>query len=365
MTARSSTSPHRQRSRQFDLLRILFAALVILAHAFEITDGGNARELFSRWTHSNVSFGTVAVDGFFLLSGYLIVQSWQTNPRLGDFLRNRLLRILPGFAVAFLLSTLFVGLVAPGVEHFFHKLGKGFVVSLLLVDSPITPPVFPGLQHDVAAVNGSMWTIPYEIRCYLLVAVCGMLTILRRRSLWLATTVVMAACTFVPPSASFLPRGLLSGPWYAYVPTGDPFKASRLVFAFLIGGCFYLFRDKDLFKPLLAVAALLCLVAVVRWAPAHLEPALAVFGGYLMFAFCARSGEAFNWLPRFPDISYGLYLYGWPVESFVIWYFHRSPWFTFVVATAVCVVLGWLSWHLVERPMLRLKRRSSAVLPPP
>lgn len=341
------TAPVR-RSRKFDLLRILFATLVILSHAFAITDGNKGSEPLIRCTHTNLSFGVLAVDGFFLLSGYLIVQSWQRHPNLRDFLRNRFLRIVPGFVVAFLLSTLFVGLAAPGVDHFFHQLGRRYLVSLLLFDSPMTPLVFPGIAPNVSTVNGSLWTIPYELRCYLLVAVCGSLSILRRRGIWLAGAVVLLAASLLPPAPTH-------GPWYIYIPTGYPYIAFRLAFAFVTGGCFYLYRDRPVFKPLLAVLAVLGLVMVGWLLPKHLEPAVALFGGYLMFYFCSRPSRMINALPPFSDISYGLYLYAWPVESFLIWYLHRSPLFTFFVATAVCVVLSWLSWHLVEQPMLQFK----------
>ena len=69
----------RGRNHSFDLLRIVFAMLVLLSHAAEIEYGNASHELFSRFTGTQITFGTVGVDGFFLLSGYLIVQSW-----LGD-----------------------------------------------------------------------------------------------------------------------------------------------------------------------------------------------------------------------------------------------------------------------------------------
>ena len=65
-----------------------------------------------------MTFGTLGVDGFFILSGYLIVQSWLGDPELINFLRKRVLRIVPGYLVAVFLSTLAVGLLAPGVDQF-------------------------------------------------------------------------------------------------------------------------------------------------------------------------------------------------------------------------------------------------------
>ena len=99
------------RNHQFDLLRILFATLVLLSHAPEITDGNASRELFHRLTRTPITFGLLGVDGFFVLSGYLIVQSWLGDPEFLNFLRKRVLRIVPGYLVAVVVSTAAVGLL--------------------------------------------------------------------------------------------------------------------------------------------------------------------------------------------------------------------------------------------------------------
>jgi peptidoglycan/LPS O-acetylase OafA/YrhL len=67
-------------------------------------------------------------------------------------------------------------------------------------------------------------------------------------------------------------------------------------------------------------------------------------------------------MSRFPDISYGIYLYGWPVESLWIWFHRGSPWIAFAASTVICFGLGWLSWHFIERPALTLKRNATAPL---
>ncbi len=180
----------RARNHQFDALRIVFATLVLLSHAFELTDGSASRELLSRATHGATTFGGFAVDGFFLLSGFLIVQSWDKYPHFWDFLSKRLLRIVPGYFVAITLSTLVAGVLASGQPGFFGMLvhghtGRRFLASVLLFGSPETPTAYPGLSYQV---NGSLWTIPYEFHCYLLVALFGAVALRRRRAAWLATT---------------------------------------------------------------------------------------------------------------------------------------------------------------------------------
>ena len=179
--SKTSTSPGH-RNHQFDLLRIIFATLVILAHAPELIDGNNSREIFSRLTHSGMSFGMLGVDGFFLLSGFLIVKSWQQNPSLLNFLHKRLLRIMPGYLVGTILSIFVIGVLAPGIRNFFRHLSIHNLFSILAVGAPSTPPVLPGSHYQ--DVNQSLWTIQYELRCYFLVALFGICGLFRRPALW-------------------------------------------------------------------------------------------------------------------------------------------------------------------------------------
>jgi peptidoglycan/LPS O-acetylase OafA/YrhL len=328
---------------------------VLLSHAPEITDGNPSRELLHRLTGS-LTFGTFGVDGFFLLSGYLIVKSWLGDPELLNFLRKRALRILPGYLVAVAVSTLAVGLLAPGVAHFFRGLDAHFLKSIALLSSPATPPVFPG--RPFAMVNGAMYTIGYEFRCYLLVALLGVCGLLRRPILILAATALLLSSLFYPALFENLhwPR-----PVEALV--GQPAIALRLTAVYLVGVCFYLLRDRIAFRPVLALAASCALAGSVAFAPSRAEFALVLCGGYLMFYLGKMRLPWLAAMSRLPDISYGIYLYGWPVESLWIWFHRGSPWIAFASSTVICFGLGWLSWHFVERPALALKRRPLAPLP--
>jgi peptidoglycan/LPS O-acetylase OafA/YrhL len=305
------TTFHQQRrNRQFDLFRILFATLVLLGHAAEITDGNRSRELFNRLTRSGMSFGEVGVTGFFLLSGFLIVQSWQNDPEFWNFIRKRALRIVPGYLVAALLSTLVVGLLAPTAPGFFRHLDKYFALHLLVLDLPKTPPVFPGLYYE--GVNGSLWTIPYEYRCYLLVALFGICALLRRPWAWLGTTIFLLFAF----SDKVIENALSWQHYWTFV--GYPPNVFRLTSTFFVGGCFYLFRSWIKFKPLYAAICGAVLVLVVIFTPTRLEIPLILFGGYLLFYVAQMPMPFLTRLKKLPDISYGIYLYGWPVESLLV-----------------------------------------------
>ncbi len=353
-------APHTgfaRRNHTLDLFRILLALCVLLSHAPELTDGNKSRELLSRATHTTITLGSLGVDGFFLLSGFLIVQSWKAEPRFAAFFRKRFLRIVPGYLVAALLSTAIVGMLAPGVSHWFTKFGRPFPLSLLALSYPYTPSVLPGLAYP--SVNGALWTINYEFRCYMIVAFLGMAGLFRRPKLFLALAGVAYAGFLLPKV------GRLHFPMRWTLLVGDPFQQCRLTAAYLTGAGFHLFRSRIVFRPRFAFLAATMLLVIPALAPALFEPALVLCGGYLLFYAGQAEISGLTRLYRLPDVSYGLYLYGWPVESLLIWYHRGSPWLTFAEAAPLSLILGWLSWRWIERPALRLKGRSSAPLPAP
>ena len=223
------------------------------------------------------------MDGFFLLSGFLIVQSWENDPELLNYLRKRLLRIVPGYVVAAILATLVIGLLAPGVSHFFSHFTYHFPESMLLLGGLTTPPVFPGMPFH--SVNTSLWTIPYEFRCYLLVPLLAFLGFVRRPWLWLGTT----ALVFVPFSFREMAD---PEPWRKlYFLTGEPWPAARLCSAFLVGGCFYLFRRYVVYRLGLALLSCVLILVFLLTMPRLLEPVVVVSGGYYCSSWDRRDGQ--------------------------------------------------------------------------
>jgi peptidoglycan/LPS O-acetylase OafA/YrhL len=330
------------RNRTLDVLRVIFALMVLYSHAFELRTVDLHHEIFED-IDMHLTWGMVGVDGFFLLSGCLIVESWRRTPNLLEFLRKRVLRIVPGYLVAVLLSVVIIGLIAPVGPDFFHHFGPHFPISVLTLYAPLAPDVFPGLSNH--SVNGSLWTITYEFRCYLLVALMGVTALLRRRIAWLLLTIFLFVVSVSPALAARLTwTGRL-------LITGDPKFYYRLVPIFLIGGCFALFRKEIPFRPWLATFSFGLMLVTARFG----EPFFALFFGYVLFYLASLRLPVFQSARQMPDISYGLYLYGWPVECSVMYFMHTPPLVTFAVAALLSAIFGWLSWHFVERPFLKLK----------
>jgi peptidoglycan/LPS O-acetylase OafA/YrhL len=335
------------RKNNFTFLRLLLATLVLVSHSFELIDGNRERELLTSLFHT-MSFGELAVDGFFLVSGFLIIQSWQHNPSFFTFCKKRILRIYPAFIVASLLCAVVVGpLGSADLGLYFHQLQLWpLLKSMLLLRIPAVPlHVFAGQPYEF--VNGAMWTIGYEMRCYILVALCGVCGVAGRRFLWLIIAAAALALSLVPGIAQ---------PLAAACPAlicGDLPALLHFLAFFAAGACFYLFRDQIAYKGhLVAIAAIILLLCMFWMALAQI--ALVTLGAYILFWFAFRQGAFLERLRTYPDISYGVYLYGWPTQKLLLWYIPTlSPWILLLLACGLSCICGLLSWYLVERPFLR------------
>ena len=350
------------RRNNFDFLRFFFASLVIFSHSYLLlTPDGNQIEPLSRATHMKMNFGSLAVAGFFAISGFLITQSWQRAPRLGDFSKKRALRIYPGWVVALL----FCVLVAP-VLRLPHSLALGdpatyrFFDQLLLHNSGVVK-VLPG----AGLPDGSTWTIPFEILCYGLVAALGLLGLFRRRVPVLALTV--ALLVFINwPSRTLLPTFGPTVPDFHLPYLGWLRCLPLFITYFLSGALFFLFRDRIPHSPwLLAAAALLVGLTLGDLPLAGLFfVVLPTAGFYALFylAFLPLGG-LHAWARR-GDFSYGIYLYAYPIQRLLILEqfrgYHLSPLILFLAAWVLACLAAVLSWRLIERPALRLKPRSAS-----
>ena len=217
-------------SNNFGALRLLFAYLVILSHSPEILDGNPSREILVR-IFGTMTFGGLAVHSFFIISGYLVTKSFINSKSSIDYLLKRVIRIYPGYVVAFLLCVFLIGPAVGGkfeghLAPPFLKLAK----DLLFLQPPNMPGVFEGSYYP--ALNGSMWTLFFEFCCYLVVMVLGVSgLLLRKRALLLSTAVLLMLTAWVNVSG-------FSGNHYF---TGN---FILLMSPFSCGALFYLYRDR-------------------------------------------------------------------------------------------------------------------------
>jgi peptidoglycan/LPS O-acetylase OafA/YrhL len=348
----SRTSEH-SLSNHLNLLRFALASLVMVSHAPELLDGNRSREILTSIFHT-LSFGELAVNCFFILSGYLILQSWERRPHLFTFLRNRVLRIYPGFVTASLLSLLLVGCCA-GVVGFFHDINLWrTLANLILLRPPEGPSAFVGSPYPL--INGALWTIEYEFRGYLLIALLGILGLLKKRiSLW--TLFVAGFVLMQIPVLSTWAQ--IPGVRFLF---GLPNETARFLTFFVVGALFWQERERIHLRIWPALSAL-GITLLCTFVTPLAQPAMATFGAYFLLWLALTPNQILARLHPSADISYGVYLYGWPIQKLVYWYLPNiSPWLGLLLTAALVFPMAWLSWKLVEAPCLRQKHSSSSPL---
>lgn len=332
-----------QHHNAFGIIRLLFASLVIVSHTPELIDGNRSRELLTR-TFGTISFGELAVDGFFIVSGYLIVGSFIKRPVAITFLIKRIARIYPAFIAASLVCVFIVApLAGATIRDILHSL-RYTLLAIISLRSPSVTNVFNGTPYPI--LNGAMWTISYEFGCYLLVLALGMMGLLRRRWLIFALAVI---CMVAFEQTYFQGHN----------------QHLRLVSIFLFGSLFFLWQDKIVYKPIYTVAALAALIGFM-FIPTLAEPAVATLGSYVVFSIAVLGGSwAIARVNNRDDISYGVYLYAWPIEKLILWFlpFHNLLLVGTMTLFGACGC-GWLSWHGLEKRVMRRSESLSARFSP-
>jgi peptidoglycan/LPS O-acetylase OafA/YrhL len=339
----------------FGLVRLAMAIAVLFSHSYLFQAGTTEAEPLTAWTGH--SLGEHAVQVFFFLSGILIAQSYDRNRSLWAYGIARVLRIFPGLVVCVLLTTFVLGplLSTLPVSAYFSdaRLPQYLLKTVALVTG--SAPL-PGLFADHATpglVNMSLWTLKYEVICYIGVAAFGMAGLFNPRwrtaaSIALALGIVLVFIGEPKPQDSYT---FLDNVRYFAVYFG-------------MGTLAYLVRDRLVLRPVLLVPllALMALAIGTRFA----EVTTALFLGYATLVVASWS---WGWLADFTrehDYSYGVYIYAAPIQqAMLLWWPDIDPVVLSFWALAAVLPLAYGSWTLVEKPALALRKALAARNPTP
>jgi peptidoglycan/LPS O-acetylase OafA/YrhL len=335
------------RRNNFDALRFCAAASVIFSHAFLIAEGTEGNEWFARLTGGQTILGLVGVFMFFTISGYLVTGSYLSTASPWRFAAKRALRIFPGLWLNLLMTGLVLGAIVSALPLGDYLSDAGLAaffqnnLGLSATDTPLPDVVFSANPVG-RIVNGALWTLRYELMMYVMVLLLGMTGLLRLSVSLLLVGVGMAAILFEQ----------------ALTPYGDLGEWAWLVGFFAAGMCMRFLDDARRQDRRLALLAVFGLVAS-GWL--HLFIMLfPLFGGYLTIYLGRAHWRRLDFLGSAGDLSYGLYIYGWPIEQAVVWATgDRLPWWAvFALSVALSGLAALLSWHGVEKWALRLGRRA-------
>jgi peptidoglycan/LPS O-acetylase OafA/YrhL len=278
---------------------------------------------------------------FFIISGFLLTRVLANASGMIEFSLNRFLRIVPGFLFCTLATSLVMGAFVTPLDlraYYSQPETAAYVVNSFkcLCDSWENPFVFAADPELVGVKNGSLWTLSYEVLSYLFLL---WLWALLRRPIFVAGAAAAAAlATIVSP---------LANRWMPGIAFTLPYFAAGVVM--------YVVHDN--FGTRSTVAALsfglLCASALIGLQ----HYGFALFGAYVVVFLAERPNVGSHFAHRWGDLSYGLYLFGWPVEQFTQQVTAiRSGWQLFIVSLPFVFACAAVSWWAVERPCLSLKK---------
>lgn len=347
-----AATPAVGRNNNFDALRVLAAATVIYGHAHvlaaapAVTVFGNAVE-------------SLAVKIFFVISGFLIAQSWVADANAFRYLAKRSLRIFPGLILLLVFTILVIGpaVTTLTVDQYFSQgaaLWQYASYNLALFPAYSLPGVFSG--NVTPAVNGSLWSLPVEFLMYLVFPLVYVISrAARTNGLLIGATVALCAA-----SLYFLRAHPLTHPYAFY---GTSLSGALDASPYFLIGC--VFSATSLSRRLDATVALLLIGLVTFLQPSGAvasELALYIVLPYTVLSFATQATPFISKAGRFGDPSYGIYLYGFVIQQAVYHFAGRGmpPLHNAAVSIPLATVLAYLSWHLVEKHALRIRPRRGA-----
>ena len=329
------------RDNNLNLLRLVAAFMVLYAHAFAFY--GNKSHSFLNLD----SFGGLGISIFFIISGYLIIKSWDSDPVWYRFLLKRSLRIFPALIIvimftAFILGPLFSRLSFN--EYFAHQSLFLYLWNILLY------PVFalPGLLEEARvpnAINGSLWSLPIEFSLYLTVLIIGVIFNKAKIAYLLLLILFILVIMF------WIWRGSEMLVFY-----GSDLRQYFLAgIYFILGSCYAKFNLNRFFSLSGAVG---CLFLMLFFAgiPELKKYLMWIFLPYIVLSFGLSASWLGSKINSLGDYSYGVYIYAFPIQQLTLLTYPGIGFYTYLLSTSLLTLFfAVLSWHLIERRCLELK----------
>lgn len=345
------------KCNSFHLTRLLLALMVLWTHSYSALV---VQTPLSRLTGGQTSEGSLAVDGFLVISGFLMAMCAQRDGNPLRFLRNRFLRIWPGLICATAFTALLIGaLCYGGTYHEYLRLGENgplhYIHSWCTLNFQAEPWYIQGVFADnpTQGVNVSLWTIKHEVSLYLLIALLMCVRLHSKKGVYIAFAAAFAVLFILLEgfgvqlfSIQRVDAWVINHWNYAhFVRTG---------LFFFIGTLLYHYRQ---YLPRTWWFSVLCAAALVGATFLRVLPwALVVVWPYLLIRFACL--PTFDGVRKLGDLSFGLYVYSYPLQQMLI---HLWPSITpvvhFLASVAVTLPIAWWSWKRVESPCLKWKSR--------
>lgn len=348
-----------EQHNHFNLIRMIAAALVLVSHSFALSSGDPLLEPLRK--NLGVTWGSIAVDVFFVTSGFLVTGSMIQRANLRDFLLSRALRIYPGLLVALVVTVAICSIWFTSrsfAEFWFDSATWRYLILNAVLIHPFgiqyfIPGVLEGVpyaKNGIGPINGSLWTLPVEVRMYLCLAI-GYLLLRKFTCPANAERIQLKAKALLTAVAIVLVIIDL-----AYTVTGGLRLVPHMAAMFFVGGAMWCYHiNFARLLPLGCLLLLIVLLSILLGKTAFIVCyTLALPTIVLVIAFLPlKSLLIYN---RLGDYSYGMYIYAFPVQQWLasIWV-GIDAWTMTLMAVLMTLAFAAISWHVVEKRALAMK----------
>jgi peptidoglycan/LPS O-acetylase OafA/YrhL len=336
------------RNNNFDFLRLTFASFVIVTHSYPLS-GIISCDFLCNITNGQVTFSYIGVKGFFVISGYLIFQSLQRSENVFDYFWKRLLRLYPALFILLILTIVLAPFIYQSDVPFF--LNKSIItyipnnLSLYHIQNRIDG-IFNNNPYK-STINGSLWTIPYEFTMYILLS---FLIIFKKNKLITQTLLIISFLLLLISNVLYFEKFKP----YRFILSGDNFVDLGI---FFISGSLLAAANIEklkLKKELLILFVILFILSIYYnfycYSKYVTLPILIVLLGLNPIKFIN------NIETKIGDLSYGLYIYSFPIQQTLMYYFKLNFMELMVYSLIISCAFAYLSWHFIEKKALKYKK---------
>ena len=339
-----------ERKNNFDFLRLLFASFVVITHSYPLS-GEVECDWLCQITNNQLGLSYLGVKGFFILSGYLIFQSFARSTNVYNYYWKRFLRLFPGLIVILVLTCISAIFIYDGsLQDFINnsKFQDYFINNLLLYSPKYTMNgIFLNNPYP-SAINGNFWTLSYEFTMYILIS---LLFFIKNNSIAIKLVVIVSFLLLLTGNVFYFEE--MNIYHYGKISAGH---LMDLGFYFMSGSAMAAFQiEKIKFKNsiLLALTILTTISfsfdVFVDFKYFILPPFVVLFG--LM-----NTPVINNLTVKIGDLSYGIYIFGFPIQQMIQHFFGLNSINLMWTSLIFSIILAYLSWHLIEVKALRLKK---------